>query len=97
MSGAGESIAATPLPRVTVIVPCRNEGQWIAACLQSIVENDYPKDCLEVLVADGMSDDDTRTVIETFAARCPNLRLLSNEKRTAPAAMNLGIRAAAAA
>ena len=47
-------------PLVSVIVPCRNEGRWIAACLQSILANDYPADCLEILVVDGMSNDDTR-------------------------------------
>ena len=81
-------------PLVTVIVPCRNEGKWIGPCLQSIVDNDYPQDRLEVLVVDGMSNDDTRQVIGAFAARYPRLRLIPNEKRTAPAAMNLGIAAA---
>ena len=73
-------------PLVTVIVPCRNEEKWIGPCLQSILANDYPKDRLEVLVADGMSSDGTRGVIEGFAAKYPFIRLLSNQKRIAPAA-----------
>jgi glycosyltransferase involved in cell wall biosynthesis len=81
-------------PLVTVIVPCRNEGRWIEACLQSIVDNDYPKDRIEILVVDGMSRDETRQVIESVAARHPTIRLVSNEKLIAPAAMNLGIAAA---
>ncbi|MGO9114285.1 MAG: glycosyltransferase family 2 protein [Thermoguttaceae bacterium] len=85
---------ADPQPLVSVIVPCRNEGRWIAACLQSIFDNDYPKDCLEVLVVDGMSSDGTRQAIEPFAAKYPRLRLVSNEKKITPAAMNLGIAAA---
>ena len=81
-------------PLVTVIVPCRNEGKWIGQCLQSILDNDYPADCLEVLVVDGMSNDETRQVIESFAAKHSKLRLVNNEKRITPAAMNLGIAAA---
>ena len=86
--------APNPTPLVSVIVPCRNEGKWIGACLQSILDNDYPGDCLEVLVVDGMSSDGTRQVIESFAARYPRLRLVNNEKQITPAAMNLGIAAA---
>ena len=85
---------ADGLPLVTVIVPCRNEGKWIGRCLQSILDNDYPGDRLEVLVVDGMSDDATRQVIEPFAASHPRLRLVSNEKKITPTAMNLGIAAA---
>ncbi len=84
-------------PLVTVVVPCRNEGKWIGRCLQSIVDNDYPQDRLEVLVVDGMSNDETRQVIESFTARHPLVRLVSNEKRITPVAMNLGIAAAGGA
>ena len=82
------------LPLVTVIVPCRNERRWIAPCLQSILDNDYPRNRLEVLVVDGMSDDGTRDLVEAFSARIRQLRLVSNEKKTTPAALNLGIAAA---
>jgi GT2 family glycosyltransferase len=81
-------------PLVTVIVPCRNEQRWMATCLQSILDNDYPHDHLEILVADGMSDDGTRSVVESFAARFPQLRLVSNDKKITPTGLNLGIAAA---
>jgi cellulose synthase/poly-beta-1,6-N-acetylglucosamine synthase-like glycosyltransferase len=35
-------------------------------CLESIIANDYPKDKLEVLVADGMSEDETRGVVDSY-------------------------------
>jgi GT2 family glycosyltransferase len=47
-------------PRVTIIIPCRNEAKRIGHCLDSVEANDYPKDCLEVLIVDGMSGDGTR-------------------------------------
>ena len=81
-------------PQVSIIVPCRNEATWIARCLESIEQNDYPKDRLEVLVADGMSDDGTREIAETFARQHPYVRVLENPRKIAPAALNLGIAAA---
>jgi glycosyltransferase involved in cell wall biosynthesis len=81
-------------PLVSVIVPCRDEGRWIAACLDSILANDYPSECLEVLVVDGMSIDDTPAVVESTAANHPLLRMITNEKKITPAALNLGIAAA---
>jgi glycosyltransferase involved in cell wall biosynthesis len=81
-------------PLVSVIVPCRNEGRWIGQCLRSILENDYPRESLEILVVDGMSSDDTRQTIESVVADNPVVRMLDNERKTAPAAMNVGIAAA---
>ena len=83
-------------PFVTVIVPCRNEAGYLAACLDSILATAYPADRLEVLVVDGQSDDGTRAIAEGYAARRarPPIRVLANPRRTAPAALNIGIEAA---
>lgn len=79
------------LPKVTVIIPARNEEQHIAACLDSIVR--YP-DTLEVLVIDGMSEDDTRSIVAQYCEQYPFIRLLQNHYRAVPHAMNIGIREA---
>jgi glycosyltransferase involved in cell wall biosynthesis len=83
-----------PLPFVTIIVPCRNEKGYIVECLDSILAGDYPPDRLEVLVADGMSDDGTRAVLAEYAARHALVRVLDNPRRITPAALNLAIEAA---
>jgi glycosyltransferase involved in cell wall biosynthesis len=44
-------------PFVSVIIPIRNEEQFIAQCLRSVLDQDYPKDRMEVLVVDGGSED----------------------------------------
>lgn len=46
-------------PIVSIIIPCRNEQAFIGGCLDSILENDFPKEQLEILVVDGMSEDGT--------------------------------------
>ena len=54
------------LPFVSIIIPCRNEEKFIGKCLDSIIAQDYPKDRLEVLVVDGMSEDGTREIVERY-------------------------------
>lgn len=81
-------------PLVTVVVPCRNEGKWIAPCLDSILANDYPRQRLEVLVVDGMSSDGTRSVVASYAAGHACIRLLDNTRQITPVALNIGIAAA---
>jgi glycosyltransferase involved in cell wall biosynthesis len=83
-----------PARRVSVVIPCRNEGRHIATCLDSVLANDWPRERLEVLVVDGMSDDGTRGVVAAYAVRHPVVRLLDNPRRITPAALNIGISAA---
>jgi glycosyltransferase involved in cell wall biosynthesis len=79
---------------VSIVLPCRKEQGWIGKCLESVIANDYPKDRLEVLVVDGLSEDGTRAEVEAIAARHPFIHLLDNPKKITPTAMNIGIAAA---
>jgi glycosyltransferase involved in cell wall biosynthesis len=79
------------LPFVSIIIPCRNEDRFIGMCLNSILANNYPKDRLEVLVVDGMSEDGTRAIVKGYARRYALIRLLDNPKKITPAALNIGI------
>jgi len=79
---------------VTVVVPMRNEEAYIAKCLRSIVEQDYPQDSLEILVVDGLSDDRSREIVEELRGQYPFIRLLDNPRRIVPTAMNIGIKEA---
>lgn len=81
-------------PRVSVIIPCRNEVRYIAECLDSILGNDYPSDRLDVIVVDGASDDGTVDILDAYAARDPRVRRIDNPARTTPAALNTGLGAA---
>lgn len=79
--------------RVSILLPCRNEEQYIAACLDSILKTTWPQDALEVLVIDGRSDDATRDLVAQYAARHPVVTLLDNPGRVVPVGLNIGIRA----
>ena len=81
-------------PFVSIIIPIRNEETFIARCLQSVVDQDYPHDSMEVLVVDGRSEDRSREIVAEFGSRHPVIKLLDNPKISAPAGLNLGIREA---
>ena len=79
---------------VSVIIPCRNEETYIGRCLDSVLASEYPRDRLEILVADGRSSDATRDVLARYAAEHPEIRVLDNARGTTPAGLNLAILAA---
>lgn len=72
----------------------RNEADYIEACLNSILGQEYLAERIEILIVDAMSDDGSRQVVETYASVYPNVRLLDNPARLTPAAFNIGIRLA---
>jgi len=77
-------------PVVSVVIPCRNERDYISLCVESVFNNGYPGD-LDVLVIDGLSDDGTRGILRDLQSRWEDLRVIDNPHRIAPTAMNIGI------
>lgn len=75
-------------PFLSVIVPCRDESAYLGACLDSILASDYPRERMEVLVADGMSRDGTRELIRSYAARDARVRSIDNPRLITPVALN---------
>lgn len=78
---------------LSVICPIYNEEKYIAKCLDSIIEQDYPKEDIELFLVDGISTDRTRDVIAEYQIKYPWIKVLDNPKRIAPCAMNIGIKA----
>lgn len=73
--------AAKEFPRVSVLVPARNEGRNVEACVYSLLLQDYPD--FEVIVLDDLSTDGTRWILTRLEAeegrrldRAPRLRVL---------------------
>ena len=63
---------------VSVVMPVYNEGRFIQAALQSLQAQSTPNFDLEILVIDGMSDDDTQQKVTALCAKDFRVRLLSN-------------------
>jgi len=56
-------------PNVTIIIPIRNEADFIERSLSAVLAQDYPADRMEVLVVDGMSTDGTRELVRDLFER----------------------------
>ena len=80
------------VPFVSVIIPCRNEEKYIKKCLNSILKQDYPKETLEVLVVDGLSEDKTKEFVKEYTAKYPFVKIFENQKKIKAAALNIGIK-----
>lgn len=61
------TFAKKALPRVSVILPARNEERYIARCLASLLEQDYPN--FEIIAVDDSSTDKTGQILRQYAAR----------------------------
>jgi len=81
------------MPTVSIIVPCYNEQATIRFLLDAIYAQTYPRPDIEVIIADGLSEDDTRAEIITFQREHPDLFLcvVDSPKRIIPASVNQAI------
>ena len=81
------------LPFVTIAMPSYNEEGYIEECLRSLLRQDYPADRMEILVADGGSQDRTREIVSRLAEEDGRVRLLDNSThRIQSYGMNLAIK-----
>jgi len=83
-------------PKVSVIVPIKQEQQYIEECLKRLLKQTYPKSKTEILVVDGMSEDQTRQIVNRELDKANRgwpgmVRLLDNPKGQRASAMNIGI------
>jgi len=78
-------------PKVSIVIPCLNEEKYIGKCLNSILENNYPNDKIEVLVIDGKSNDMTKEIVRHYSDKYLFFRLLENPKGKTSAGLNIGI------
>jgi succinoglycan biosynthesis protein ExoA len=77
-------------PFVSIVVPIRNEEATIERLTRSLLDQDYPHDRYEILMADGGSSDRTLERLSLVDVES-RVRVLDNPGRTAPAALNVAI------
>jgi succinoglycan biosynthesis protein ExoA len=79
---------------VTVIIPIRNEEDSIHRSLDTVLAQEYPPRRMEILIADGMSNDKTREIIESLTLDHSNVKLLDNPGRIVPTGLNAALQQA---
>ncbi|AFM27197.1 glycosyltransferase family 2 protein [Desulfomonile tiedjei] len=79
--------------KLSIIVPCRNEVEYIDAFMTSILSQEVPEeiDELEVLIVDGMSEDGTTEKILEFIRKDSRIVLIENPCKTTSKGLNLAL------
>lgn len=83
-----------PMQRVSIAMPAYNEEHFIEACIASVQAQDYPRDQIEILVADGRSTDRTREILARLAEADPRIRVIDNPARLQAAGLGLIVKEA---
>ncbi|HEC86421.1 MAG TPA: glycosyltransferase family 2 protein [Thermoplasmatales archaeon] len=65
-------------PKVSFIMPVLNEERTISRCLDALLSLDYPNDKIEILIARGPSTDNTNKILDEYAKKHNNIKLLDN-------------------
>lgn len=83
----------TEFPKFSIIVPTKNEETVIRRCLDGILNIDYPKDKIQIIVVDGKSDDNTYKICSEFSEKYPeNIKVICEKTaKGKPAALNLAL------
>ena len=76
-------------PKVSILIPTLNAQSVLENCLKSIEMQDYPKDMIEIIIADGGSKDGTLDIGRKYSAR-----ILNNPLKTAEAGKMVALREA---
>jgi glycosyltransferase involved in cell wall biosynthesis len=77
------------LPGVSVVIPTLNSGNTLGQCLKSIRKQDYPREKIEIIIADGGSSDRTLEIARTHKAR-----IFPNRLKTGEAGKAVGLKRA---
>jgi glycosyltransferase involved in cell wall biosynthesis len=81
-------------PSVSIVMPVRNEARNLEKILPAVLEQHYPPGLVEVIVADGESDDSTLQILSRFMQRYPDLKVLNNPDRIVSTGLNHALRVA---
>jgi hypothetical protein len=79
------------MPSMTVVIDTYNHERFIAAAIQSVLEQDFPHEQMEILVVDDGSTDGTPEIVRKFE---PHVRLLRKQNGGQASAINFGIQQA---
>lgn len=81
------------LPKISILIPAKDEENVIEKCLQSILNVNYPRDKIEIIIIDGSSDS-TTDICKKFETENPGIVKVIREDNPhgKPSALNLGLK-----
>ncbi|MDH6314239.1 glycosyltransferase involved in cell wall biosynthesis [Parabacteroides sp. PFB2-10] len=79
---------------LSLIIPVYNVEAYLEECLDSCLEQDIPHSDYEIIAINDGSPDGSLAILERYAAKYPNITVLSQENRGLSATRNRGIEVA---
>jgi cellulose synthase/poly-beta-1,6-N-acetylglucosamine synthase-like glycosyltransferase len=81
---------------VSIVMPCYNEGKHIGEAIESLLNLNYPKEMIEIIIVDDKSKDDSVNIIKKYTKKYSNVKLIVHSQNSGGAAgpTNTGIKAA---
>lgn len=81
---------------VSIVMPCYNEASSIGHAIESLLNLNYPKEMIEIIVVDDKSKDNSAEIVRKYVRQYSNIRLIVNKRNSGGAAepTNLGVMAA---
>jgi len=76
----------------SVVIPTYNEKEYLPLCLDSIVNQNYDRDLVEIIVVDGLSTDGTLSVIKKYQSKHSGIKYFLNSEKKTPNALNIGVK-----
>lgn len=77
---------------VSVIIPIRNEEKYIDTFVDSVLKQDFPRENMELIFVDGMSDDKTLDILKNYRRTYDFINIYANYNKTVQYALNIGIK-----
>lgn len=86
-------IKTEKLETVSVVVPVYNEEKYIKRMIDSLINQDYDREKIEIIFVDGNSTDKTVEIIREVMSQVEiDYKILNNPKRVQPSSVNIGIK-----
>ncbi len=78
---------------ITMLIVTRNSSKYIKSSIESLIKQGYKKEEYEIIIVDGMSDDDTVEIAKNYLnSQNINYKIIKNPSKTLAAGWNLGIK-----
>lgn len=87
------SLETQKLYSFSIIIPTYNEQDYIANCIDSVLNQNYNVELIEVVIVDGNSHDNTLSIIKDYQQKYPCIKIKENPGRNTSQSLNIGIKA----
>lgn len=78
--------------KFSIVIPTLNEENYISDCIDSILDQSYDLNLIEIVIVDGNSIDKTIEIVNSYKQKLANILVLNNPEKRTPISLNIGIK-----